>query len=353
MRISSAFNRLLRLPGASVIDVGFSAEGVIVTVKLRRRRRVCGCCGQTARHLEIHDRRVKRWRHLDLGSSRCVIESELRRLRCHDCGVQLEAVPWARQDAHHSRRGRRQARHRRGPQLPVPSGRACHPAHAATHQRDAAASQGASTSRRLRCGSATKACKPRASTNTPTRNSKNKRSHESPHSGPSPADTGHPTRSSRSSRSSAYVQHHSREDLAEQRQRWPRSGSSTYSCDGHITGYVEFHVTGSGEGRRKRTKLLAPHRRPISRRCGTSWRTTSSSCLVDARRVKQVPGRKTARPTRPDLSDPAWFCQLAESGLLRVNFVPPSRSGTWGSLLAIAKPRSPSASESPADCTRR
>ena len=47
MRVCTAFKRLLRLPGASVIDVSFGAEGVIVTVKLRRRRRVCSRCGQT------------------------------------------------------------------------------------------------------------------------------------------------------------------------------------------------------------------------------------------------------------------------------------------------------------------
>ena len=103
MRVTTAFNRLLRLPGASVIDVSFGAQGVIVTVRLRRRRRVCGRCGQTGRHLEIHGRRLKRWRHLDLGASRCVIECELRRLRCRDCGMHLEAVPWARPDAHHTR----------------------------------------------------------------------------------------------------------------------------------------------------------------------------------------------------------------------------------------------------------
>jgi transposase len=39
--------------------------------------------------------------------------------------------------------------------------------------------------------------------------------------------------------------------------------------------------------------------------------------LVNARHGKQVPGRKT------DVSDAAWLCQLAESGLLRANFVPP------------------------------
>jgi transposase len=102
VRVSTAFKRLLRLPGASVADVSFTSEGVVVTVRLRRRRRICGGCGQTG-SLEIHDRRVKRWRHLDLGASRCTIECELRRLRCPDCGVRLEAVPWARPGAAHTR----------------------------------------------------------------------------------------------------------------------------------------------------------------------------------------------------------------------------------------------------------
>ena len=102
MRVTTAFKRLLRLPGASVIDVSFIADGVIVTVRLRRRRRVCSMCGQTGR-LEIHGRRIKRWRHLDLAGSRCWVECELRLLRCRDCGVRLEAVPWARAGAQHTR----------------------------------------------------------------------------------------------------------------------------------------------------------------------------------------------------------------------------------------------------------
>src|SRR3954464_13611309 len=39
--------------------------------------------------------------------------------------------------------------------------------------------------------------------------------------------------------------------------------------------------------------------------------------LVNARHVKQVPGRKT------DVSDAAWLCPLAEAGLLEANFGPP------------------------------
>ena len=104
MRVTTALNRLLRLPGASVTDLSFTGDGVIVSVRLRRRRRVCARCGQTGRHLTIRDRRVKRWRHLDLGSTRCIIECELRLLRCPDCRVvRAEPVPWARPGAHHTR----------------------------------------------------------------------------------------------------------------------------------------------------------------------------------------------------------------------------------------------------------
>jgi transposase len=103
VRATTAFKRLLRLPGASILDVCFSAEGVVVSVRLRRRRRVCAGCGQTGDRLQVHDRRSKRWRHLDLGATRCIIECELRRLRCPTCGVRLEPVPWARPGAAHTR----------------------------------------------------------------------------------------------------------------------------------------------------------------------------------------------------------------------------------------------------------
>jgi hypothetical protein len=40
VRITTAFKRLLRLSGASVVDVSFTGQGVIVTARLRRRRRL-------------------------------------------------------------------------------------------------------------------------------------------------------------------------------------------------------------------------------------------------------------------------------------------------------------------------
>jgi transposase len=53
--------------------------------------------------------------------------------------------------------------------------------------------------------------------------------------------------------------------------------------------------------------------------------------LVNARHVKQVPGRKT------DVSDAAWLCQLLEAGLLRRSFVPPKPIRTLRNLTRYRK----------------
>jgi len=101
VRVTTAFKRMLSLPGASVKDVSFGGEGVIVTVALRARKPVCSRCG--ARGLGIKEQRNKSWRHLDLAAGRCHIECLLRRLYCPGCGDVYEAVPWARAGSPYTR----------------------------------------------------------------------------------------------------------------------------------------------------------------------------------------------------------------------------------------------------------
>ena len=101
MRVTTALNRMLGLPGALVRDVAFGQEAVIVTVVLRAKKPVCSGCG--ARGLKIKEHRDKRWRALDLGGLRCVIECRLRRLYCPGCGDVYEAVPWARAGSRYTR----------------------------------------------------------------------------------------------------------------------------------------------------------------------------------------------------------------------------------------------------------
>jgi transposase len=53
--------------------------------------------------------------------------------------------------------------------------------------------------------------------------------------------------------------------------------------------------------------------------------------LVNAKAVKQVPGRKT------DIKDAQWLCQLLEAGLLKASFVPPKPIRTLRNLTRYRK----------------
>lgn len=100
MRVTTAFNRMLALPGATVESVTFAPDGVIVGLRLRARRLRCPCGWSSSAR---YDTSRRRWRHLDLGSCRLWLEADIRRLACRRCGrVRTEAVPWARPGARHS-----------------------------------------------------------------------------------------------------------------------------------------------------------------------------------------------------------------------------------------------------------
>ena len=101
MRVTTAFNKMLGLVGASVEGVTFTPEGVVVALRRRQVRHRCPCGWRT---WAIYDRSVRRWRHLDLGSTRCFLEAEICRIDCAHCGrVRTEEVPWARPGARHTK----------------------------------------------------------------------------------------------------------------------------------------------------------------------------------------------------------------------------------------------------------
>lgn len=101
MRVTTAFNKILSIPSATVASVEFTPEGVVVGVRRRRGRARCPC---GARASGCYDSSVRRWRHLDLGSSKLWLQAEIRRVDCRRCGrVRTETVPWARPRARNSR----------------------------------------------------------------------------------------------------------------------------------------------------------------------------------------------------------------------------------------------------------
>lgn len=101
MRVSTAFNKMLAIPGATVITVEFSPGGIVVGLRRRQKRLTCPCGLRTT---AVYDRSTRRWRHLDLGASRLMLQAEVRRLFCLRCRrVRTEEVPWARPGARCSR----------------------------------------------------------------------------------------------------------------------------------------------------------------------------------------------------------------------------------------------------------
>ncbi len=103
MRVTSAFSRLLDLPGVWVRSVSLEPDRVSVTVALRRRRLHCPKCPYSTRHRENKQHHDSVWRHLDLGRWRLEVHARLRRLRCPVHGVHVEGVPFARDGARFTR----------------------------------------------------------------------------------------------------------------------------------------------------------------------------------------------------------------------------------------------------------
>ena len=104
MRVTTAFKRLLGLPGINVTAVALEPDRVVVDVTLRRRRLECPHCGWTTRARHNSQRGWSSWRALDLGVWRVVVRARLRRLACQPCGVVVvEAVPFARHGARFTR----------------------------------------------------------------------------------------------------------------------------------------------------------------------------------------------------------------------------------------------------------
>jgi transposase len=96
VRVTTAFNRMLAIPGAWVASVAFTDHGVVVGLRRRQRRHRC-VCGVVA---PAYDHSRRRWRHLDLAACKLWLEADIWRVDCRRCGrVRTEDVPWARPGA--------------------------------------------------------------------------------------------------------------------------------------------------------------------------------------------------------------------------------------------------------------
>jgi len=103
VRVTTAFKRLLDLPGVTVTDVDFAEVRVVVSLKLARRHLRCPECSFATRARYDSRPVLSSWRHLDLGRWRLEVRASLRRIECPEHGVRTEGVPFARAGARFTR----------------------------------------------------------------------------------------------------------------------------------------------------------------------------------------------------------------------------------------------------------
>lgn len=105
MRERSVWLRACGLTSTVVEGVGFDAVAEAVVVSVRPKSRARNRCGRCGRRSPRYDagRGRRRWRALDLGTTRVFIEAAAPRVQCRAHGVVVAAVPWARPGAGHCR----------------------------------------------------------------------------------------------------------------------------------------------------------------------------------------------------------------------------------------------------------
>ncbi|QLQ40157.1 ISL3 family transposase [Micromonospora robiginosa] len=104
MRSVRVWARLFGVEQAVLEGVEFDAVESVVVARVRVRRGARHRCPHCRRRCAGYDAGVRRrWRALDLGTVRAVIEADAPRVSCRVHGVIVAAVPWARHGAGHTR----------------------------------------------------------------------------------------------------------------------------------------------------------------------------------------------------------------------------------------------------------
>jgi transposase len=105
VRNSSVWQRAFGLSRTVVEGVSFDEDADAVIVSVRPAARAggrCGRCGQRSPRFDRGEGR-RRWRALDLGTTKVLVEADAPRVRCRAHGATVAQVPWARHGAGHTR----------------------------------------------------------------------------------------------------------------------------------------------------------------------------------------------------------------------------------------------------------
>ena len=104
MRDVSLWRGLLSVEKTVIERVEFDEDAELLVAHVRptsRARSRCGICSRRSPGYDEGGGR-RRWRALDLGTMRAVLEADAPRVTCTEHGVVVARVPWARHDAGHT-----------------------------------------------------------------------------------------------------------------------------------------------------------------------------------------------------------------------------------------------------------
>ncbi len=93
MRATTLLATILGLKRTKVVSVSVDADGIVAEVAPDATVPYCAGCMRPVR--QVHDARERDWRHLDLAGMQLRLRYKLRRVKCPECGVHIELVPWA------------------------------------------------------------------------------------------------------------------------------------------------------------------------------------------------------------------------------------------------------------------
>jgi transposase len=101
----SVWARLLGVERTVIERIEFDDKEDLVICHVRPVKAECRRCGVCRRRCGRYDAGAgrRRWRALDLGTVRAVLEADAPRIRSPDHGVVVAAVPWARHGAGRTR----------------------------------------------------------------------------------------------------------------------------------------------------------------------------------------------------------------------------------------------------------
>jgi len=105
VRNASVWQRVLGLARAVIEAVVFDEDDEAIVVSVRPRKgaqRRCGRCGRRAPWFDRGEGR-RRWRALDVGTLRVLLEADAPRVNCRVHGPTVVQVPWARHGVGHTR----------------------------------------------------------------------------------------------------------------------------------------------------------------------------------------------------------------------------------------------------------